>query len=95
MDECPYCDRMKKRSDRVCSNCQRVDELDIQTMAKDKESLFNNPESLLRIEIMMASTSHPEYTKEDLFEMFRDAIDNEKTVKKMIELILKDGGSNE
>ena len=95
MDDCPHCGMTKKRSDRVCSNCQKVDELDIETLAKDKESLFNNPESLLRIEIMMASSSHPEYTKKELFDMFKDAIDDKKKVMKAIESILKGVINNE
>ena len=91
MDDCPKCHRPKRRSEPECRSCLKVDsKIDIRAMSGDTESLFGSPDGLLKMDMMMTVTSHPELTKEQLLDMFKDTADvPSKRIKELLEEIYK------
>ena len=61
----------------------------------DEESLFGDPVSALKMQIMMASMSHPEYNASDLMELFGDALghgrEDRESVRQIINEVITQG----
>ena len=94
MDECPICGKQKRRTLSVCDACKKVSDnlewsVDIDAMANDPESLFNNVDSLLRMEILMAVMSHKEYTEDELLLIFRGQAEDDK-LRALIKSVLEE-----
>lgn len=76
MDLCPKCGRSKKKNHDICDACRGVAQhIDIRSMAMDDESLFGNPESMVRMEVIMVLASHPEYTGDEIYAVVMDVLE--------------------
>ena len=95
MNACPKCGRMKRKKEENCRYCDKLDAkldtINLESMTEDSESLFSDPESLMRMEVMMTLTSNPTMGADELFEAFKEQDCNidHKVLRKIIEEVIE------